>query len=64
MEHMQGCRNWRGLEREELSWVGGMGYPKPKNRLVAVLQQMFLVGHKGGNTKVKVPCVSTGSDIQ
>lgn len=53
-----------GLERGELSWMGEMGYPKQKNRLVAVLHQMFLVGYKGENTKVKVPRVSTGSDIQ
>lgn len=52
------------MERGELSWVGEMGYPKQKNRLVAVLHQIFLVGHKGENIKVKVPCVSTGSDIQ
>lgn len=43
-----------GLESGELSWVGGMGYPKQKNRLVAVLHRMFLVGYKGESTKVKV----------
>lgn len=52
-----------GVGEEELSWVGGMGSPKDKNRLVVALQRMLLVRCNGENTEVKAPRVSTGSDI-